>query len=65
MIYVDYSWDLNEDGMVLDEDLNIFSLGWRHGDYFRLVVRDGKKHLIKLDPIEAFARGLAVNDNKE
>ena len=51
--------------MVLDEDLNIFSLGWRHGDYFRLVVRDGKKHLIKLDPIEAFARGLAVNDNKE
>ena len=61
MLHFDYSWDLYPDRIVLDEELNIDKLGWKGGDYFRLVNVNGKAMLVKVDPVEAFAKGHAVN----
>ena len=61
MLYMDYNWDLNPWGIVLDEELNIDRLGWRSGDMFKVVNENGKAMLIKVDPLETFMKGHAVN----
>lgn len=65
MIYVDYSWDLNPWGILLDEELNIDKLGWKHGDMFKVTNVNGRAMLVKVDPVEAFAKGHAVNVDKQ
>ena len=57
MIYYDYTWDLTSDGIILDEELDVHAIGWREGDLFKFVDIDGKRQLVKLDPIEKFTRG--------
>ena len=57
MLYYDYIWDLSKDKIILDEELDASALGWREGDMFRLEEVDGRHQLIKVDPIEKFARG--------
>ena len=57
MKHYDYEWDLSNTGIKLDPELNIDKLGWKHGDYFKLVNIDGKVQLIKVDPLEKFVRG--------
>ena len=54
MLHLDYNWDLYPSKIILDEELNTTSLGWRAGDYFKLVEINGKMQFIKLDPLEAF-----------
>ena len=54
MLYFDYTWDLHSNGIILDEELNIDKLGWKHGDYFKLENRNGKAMLIKTDPLVKF-----------
>ena len=54
MLYFDYTWDLHSNGITLDEELNIDKLGWKHGDYFKLVNHNGKAMLIKTDPLVKF-----------
>lgn len=61
MLHIDYSWDLHSDRIILDEELNIDKLGWKGGDLFKLVNVNGRQMFIKLDPVEAFAKGHAVN----
>lgn len=61
MIYVDYTWDLSPRGILLDEELNTDKLGWKAGDLFKFINDNGKQRLIKVDPVEAFAKGYAVN----
>lgn len=56
MLHLDYSWDLYPDRIILDEELNIDRLGWKGGDYFRLVNVNGKAMLVKVDPLEKFLR---------
>ncbi len=51
---MDYNWDLNPWGIILDEELNLDKLGWKEGDYFRLVEHDGKFLLKKVDKLEEF-----------
>ena len=48
MIYVDYTWDLKENGIVLDEEINIDRLGWRAGDCFKITNVNGKAMLLSL-----------------
>jgi hypothetical protein len=62
MRHFDYDWDLYPDKIILDNELNIDRLGWRHGDCFKIVNVDGRAMLVKMDPVEQFARGYKVNE---
>lgn len=56
MLYIDYTWDVSPNGIILDEDLDIDRLGWQSGDYFRIVNRNGKVMLLKVDPLVKFIK---------
>ena len=57
MLYVDYNWDLNPQGIRLDGELDTDKLGWKHGDMFKFVNIDGQQQLVKVDPVVAFVEG--------
>jgi len=61
MLHMDYEWDLKEDGILLDEELNTAQLGWQEGDVFKLITSNGRRKLIKMEPVEQFTRGYKVN----
>ena len=61
MKYIDYSWDLEPNRILFDEELNIDKLGWRHGDCFKITNINGRAMLVKLDPVEQFSKGHSVN----
>jgi hypothetical protein len=66
MKYYDYDWDLNPGGIILDPELNIDKLGWKHGDYFKVTNINGRAMLIKVDSLTAFMRnGAAELTGKE
>jgi hypothetical protein len=54
MLYVDYTWDLDQNYIMPDRDLNIKELGWKTGDYFRVEERNGRAVLIRVDPLILF-----------
>lgn len=56
MKYYDYEWDLHPDKIIIDEAIDIDKLGWKGGDYFKLVNIDGKAQLIRLDPLLKFLK---------
>jgi anaerobic selenocysteine-containing dehydrogenase len=56
MKYIDYSWDLSPDRIILDEELDVDKLGWKHGDYFRVENRNGQAMLVKVDPLVKFLK---------
>jgi hypothetical protein len=56
MLHIDYNWDLHPDRIILDEELNIDRLGWRSGDYFKVVNENGRAMLIKVDPLVKFLK---------
>ena len=62
MLHFDYHWDLHPDRIILDEELDIDKLGWRHGDCFKVTNINGRAMLIKLDPVEQFVRGYKINE---
>jgi hypothetical protein len=65
MRHIDYDWDLEPWGITFDPELNIDQLGWRGGDYFKITNVNGKAMLLKVDPVEVFAKGYAVNQRLE
>jgi hypothetical protein len=64
MKHFDYDWDLNPWGIIFDPELNIDKLGWRNGDCFKVTNVDGRAMLVKLDPVEQFAKGYKVNEKR-
>jgi hypothetical protein len=58
MQYVDFNWELDVMGLRLDRDLDVQKLGWKEGDFFKLVQVDGQLQLVKIDPLETFVRGI-------
>lgn len=64
MLHYDFDWDLSANGIVLDPELNIDKLGWRGGDYFKLVNVNGKVMLRKVDPLEKFLKDGEQNEQK-
>lgn len=62
MLYIDYNWDLSHDRIILDEEINIDKLGWKHGDMFKVTNINGRAVLIKVDPLEQFLKGRKVNE---
>jgi len=64
MKYYDYEWDISQTRLLLDEELNTDRIGWKFGDYFKLVNKNGRAMLVKVDPLEKFLDdGLKKNDN--
>jgi hypothetical protein len=63
MRYYDYEWDLEPNRILLDAELNVDALGWRGGDYFKVVNHNGRVMLVKVDPLEKFLRD-GVGDEK-
>jgi hypothetical protein len=64
MRHYDYDWDLEPEWIKFDPELNIDKLGWKAGDCFKIVNRNGQAMLVKLDPVEQFTRGHKVNYNE-
>jgi hypothetical protein len=56
MRYVGYDFNLTEDGIGLDEELDLGKLGWKEGDWFIVKKIDGKNNLIKIDPLVKFIK---------
>ena len=54
MLYIDYNWDLSPETMIPDPELNTDQLEWKNGDYWKVVERNGKKILRKVDKLEQF-----------
>lgn len=61
MLYLDYTWDLSPSGIRFDEELNIDKLGWKNGDCFKITNVNGKAMLLKMEAVEQFTKGQAVN----
>jgi hypothetical protein len=64
MLYVDYTWDLESNRILLDAELNIDRLGWRNGDYFQVKNVNGRAMLVKVDPVVKFLKD-GKNNEKE
>jgi hypothetical protein len=62
MKYYDYEWDLEPNRIVLDAELNTDKLGWRSGDYFKVINVNGRTMLVKVDPLEKFLRNGIGNE---
>jgi len=60
--HYDYDWDLDENGIKLDPELNMDRLGWKGGDYFKIVNINGQPMLKKVDKLEVFLQGHKVNE---
>jgi hypothetical protein len=56
MLYIDYSWDCNSDGIILDEEFDSDKLGWKGGDYFQLININGRQILRRMDPLVKFLK---------
>jgi anaerobic selenocysteine-containing dehydrogenase len=56
MRYYDYEWDLEPNRILLDKELDIDKLGWRHGDYFKITNVNGRAMLVKVDALEKFIK---------
>ena len=56
MKYYDYEWDLSPNTIILDEELNVNTLGWKAGDYFQVKNVSGRVVLVKVDPLEKFLK---------
>ena len=61
MKYYDYEWDISEQGIILDQELDIDNLGWKHGDCFKVTNINGRAMLVKLEAVEQFIKGHKVN----
>jgi hypothetical protein len=56
MLYVDYTWDLEPNRILLDAELDIDRLGWQGGDYFQVTNVNGRAMLVKVDPLVKFLK---------
>jgi hypothetical protein len=54
MLYLNYTWDCSPDGIKLDEEFDSDKLGWKSGDYFKLVDINGRQMLVKVNALEKF-----------
>jgi hypothetical protein len=62
MLYFDYTWDLEPNRILLDQELDIDKLGWRGGDYFQVTNVNGRAMLVKVDPLIKFLKDGAKNE---
>ena len=56
MRYIEYTWDLEPERILFDEELDIDRLGWRSGDLFEIKNINGRAMLVKLDSLMKFLK---------
>ena len=61
MKHYDYDWNVSEQGIILDKEINIDRLGWKAGDCFKIKNINGQAMLVKMEEVEQFTKGYAVN----
>jgi hypothetical protein len=61
MKHYDYDWDLRNDCIIFDKELDIDALGWKAGDCFTVKNINGCAMLVKLEDVEQFNKGIKVN----
>ena len=54
VLFEDCVWDLSESGIKFDENLEVEKLGWKPGDYFKLILTETGMKLVKIDDLEKF-----------
>jgi hypothetical protein len=54
VVFMDFTWDLTDEGITLDRTIELEKLGWEVGEYFKLVEIDGAKKLLKVTDLEKF-----------
>jgi hypothetical protein len=64
MQHWDFIWDLDNDGIKLDDELDTDRLGWQNGDVFEFVIKDGKKKLVRIDQFEPLVKGYNSSEDK-
>jgi hypothetical protein len=64
MLYLDYLWDLNPNGLIIDPELNTDRLGWKDGDIFRFSKHEGFKSLTRVECLEKFLLTGIINKTK-
>ena len=47
MLYFDYTWDLSDNGIVLDQELDAYKLGWKEGDSLDLSLTENGSICLK------------------
>lgn len=52
----EYEWIVNKKGILLDPEFDSDSLGWKGGDYFKLVNKNGRQYLVKQDHLVNFIK---------
>lgn len=57
MQYYDYDLQLFRDKIIIDPDIDVDNLGWKHGDHFELRNENGKVILVKVEPVIKFLKG--------
>lgn len=66
MKYYDYSWDLHNWGIQLDEEIDAEKLAnnhnWYEGDYFKLTKRGNRMVMVKVDPLVKFLNDGGYNE---
>jgi hypothetical protein len=66
MKYVDYVFDIEPTVIKFDEELTLGKLKMQPGDFWQVCQGpQGTVIMRKVDPVVAFANGLAVNDSPE
>lgn len=58
---IDKSWNVTSTRILIDEELNIDKLGWKGGDYFKLININGKAMLVKADALLKFIESRGTN----
>ena len=56
MKHYDYDWDLDENGIKFDPELDIDKLGWKKDDYFKITNVNGRAMLVKCHPLVKFIK---------
>lgn len=52
----EYEWIVNKNGITLDPEFDSDGLGWKGGDYFKLVNKNGRQYLVKQDQLVKFLK---------
>jgi hypothetical protein len=55
--FIDFDWEMDAMGIRLDTDLDVQKLGWKEGDYFKLIKVEDRLQLVKVEEIERFMKG--------
>jgi hypothetical protein len=65
VIRIDKTYELHQDRIILDTEIDIDQLGWQAGDYFRVTNVNGQAMLVKVNPLIAFIRDGAAEINEQ